>query len=83
MLPRARPRLEGLLVSASDIFTIDVTCPCCGKVNSLTLGGIEGRRKVNCSACHATLGAGQDLMDEADTAAGREADSPPGEIRPS
>ena len=30
-------------MSASDIFTIDVTCPCCGKVNSLTLGGIEGR----------------------------------------
>ncbi len=48
-------------MSASEILTIDVACPRCGAANSLTLGDVEARRKVNCSACGAPLGTGQDL----------------------
>lgn len=50
-------------MSAPEIIKIDVTCPCCGKVNSLTLGDVEERRNVSCSACQAPLGTGQELKD--------------------
>ena len=48
-------------MSAPEILNIDVKCPCCGKVNSLTLGDVEERRNVACSACQASLGTGEQL----------------------
>lgn len=50
-------------MSAPEIIKIDVTCPCCGKVNSLTLGDVDERRNVSCSACQALLGTGQQLRE--------------------
>ena len=50
-------------MSAPEIIQIDVTCPCCGKVNSLTLGDVDERRNVNCSACQASLGTGRQLRE--------------------
>ena len=45
---------------ASAILMIDIACPNCGRVNSLTLGDVDARR-IACSNCRSVLGAGREL----------------------
>ncbi len=47
-------------MSASAILRIDVACPNCGRMNSLTLGDMDAS-KIACSACRNMLGTGREL----------------------
>lgn len=47
-------------MKASTILKIDIACPDCGKLNSLTLGDVEAR-EIACSSCSRVLGAARQL----------------------
>lgn len=47
-------------MNASSILKIDISCPNCGKANSLTLGDMEARN-IACSGCLRLLGAAREL----------------------